>query len=254
MVTGAAFQSLAGQARRLYTEELVKGLAPLVQTICESAQRSLDKPAEPAAALRRRELVQSLLKAAAAWHRSMVVGLRDALQFGVSASRIGELPMPGSHMHTGMTLVDDDTIELEIMTSRLALAIMDRASWEFSDLRSRIAHLEHHAELEPQDLLRAHVLARIVVDAWRAAGLPQNGWREVQQIVHEEFAHLVEECLPRDQPLADRAPCAARGRPAAVDPAPAQPADPAHRLRRRLGHRLRRHLDARHGLTARRRA
>jgi hypothetical protein len=74
-----------------------------------------------------------------------------------------------------MSLVDDDTIELEIMTSRLALAMMDRASWEFSDLRSRIVHLEQRGELEPQDLLRAHVLARIVVDAWRGAGLTQIG-------------------------------------------------------------------------------
>ncbi len=191
MVTGAAFQPLPGQARRLYTEELVKGLPHLVQTVCETAQATLDKPAEPAATLRRRETVQALLKVAAAWHRSMVTGLRDALQHGVSASRIGELPMPSSH--TGMTLVDDDTIELEIMTSRLALAIMDRASWEFSDLRSRIAHLEKRAELDAHDLLRAHVLSRIVVDAWRAAGLPQSGWRELQGVLHDEFAHLVEE-------------------------------------------------------------
>jgi hypothetical protein len=38
MVTGAAFQTLAGQARRLYTEELVKGLAGLVQDACETAK------------------------------------------------------------------------------------------------------------------------------------------------------------------------------------------------------------------------
>jgi hypothetical protein len=191
MVTGAAFQPLAGQARRLYTEEVVKGLPAVIQTICESAQATLDKPAEPAAALRRRELVQVLLKVASPWHRHIVTGLREALQFGVSASRIGELPMPSSH--SGMTLVDDDTIELEIMTSRLALAIMDRASWEFSDLRSRVAHLEQRAELDVHDLLRAHVLSRVVVDAWRAVGLPLSGWRELQQVVHEEFAHLVEE-------------------------------------------------------------
>jgi hypothetical protein len=44
---------------------------------------------------------------------------------------------------------------------------MDRASWEFADLRSRVAHLEGRTELEPHDMLRAHVLARIVFDAWR---------------------------------------------------------------------------------------
>lgn len=191
MVTGAAFQTLAGQARRLYTEELVKGLAGLVQDACETARALLDKPSEHAAMLRRRDLVNSLLKQAPAWHRGMVGGLRNALLYGVSASRVGEFPTPSS-INT-MSLVDDDTIELEIMTSRLALAIMDRASWEFSDLRSRIAHLEQRGELDPNDMLRAHVLARIVVDAWRGAGLTLTDWRELQPVLHEEFAHLAEE-------------------------------------------------------------
>ncbi|MCP5270628.1 MAG: DUF1631 family protein [Burkholderiaceae bacterium] len=195
MVTGAAFQTLAGQARRLYTEELVKGLAGLVQDACETAKALLDKPSEHGTMMRRRDLVQNIMKLAPAWHRGMVGGLRNALLYGVSASRVGEFaPSGGSATVNTMSLVDDDTIELEIMTSRLALAIMDRASWEFSDLRSRIVHLEQRGELEPQDLLRAHVLARIVVDAWRGAGLTQTDWREMQPVLHEEFAHLTEAC------------------------------------------------------------
>ena len=42
-------------------------------------------------------------------------------------------------------------------------------------------------------MLRAHVLARIVFDAWRAAGQTLEGWRELQPVLHEEFALLVEE-------------------------------------------------------------
>lgn len=194
MVTGAAFQTLAGQARRLYTEELVKGLAGLVQDACETAKALLDKPSEHATMMRRRDLVQHIMKQAPAWHRGMVGGLRNALMYGVAASRVGEYPPAGGATVNTMSLVDDDTIELEIMTSRLALAMMDRASWEFSDLRSRVVHLEQRGELEPQDLLRAHVLARIVVDAWRGAGLTQSDWRELQPTLHEEFAHLVEAC------------------------------------------------------------
>jgi hypothetical protein len=43
----------------------------------------------------------------------------------VSAARAADLPLPGTG---GLSLVDDDTIEREILTSRLALAMMDRAS------------------------------------------------------------------------------------------------------------------------------
>ena len=197
MATGASPDPLAGQARRLYTEELVKGLVPLVQAAIDHVRVLLDKPAEHTVFQRRRELTQSLLGGAQAWHKGIVTGLRHALQHGVSATRPGDLlgqsrSGPYSGRET-LSLVSDDTIELEIVTSRLALAIMDRASWEFADLRSRISQLEGRGELDPHDMLRAHVLARIVFDAWRAAGQTLDGWRELQTVLHDEFALLVEE-------------------------------------------------------------
>jgi uncharacterized membrane protein YgcG len=192
MATSASPDSLAGQARRLYTEELVKGLVAVVQTAMDTARALLDKPSEHAAFQRRRELMQSLSTGAQAWHRGIVSGLRAALQGGVSASRTGDIPPPGGSRET-LSLVPDDTIELEIVTSRLALAIMDRASWEFADLRSRVAHLEGRAELDAHDMLRAHVFSRVIFDAWRIAGLTLENWREIQPVLHDEFALLVEE-------------------------------------------------------------
>ena len=192
MVTSASPDSIAGQARRLYTEELVKGLTGMVQSVMDGARALLDKPAEHTVFQRRRDLVQGLMSGAQVWHRGIVTGLRKVLMQGVSVSRPGDLPPLGSG-RDAMTLVPDDTIELEIVTSRLALAVMDRASWEFADLRSRVAHLEGRTELDPHDMLRAHVLARIVFDAWRAAGLTLEGWREMQPTLHDEFSLLVEE-------------------------------------------------------------
>jgi hypothetical protein len=191
MAHSASPDTLAGQARRLYTEELVKGLVALVQAALDGARAQLEKPSEHAVFQRRRDLVQSLMAGAQAWHRGIVGGLRQALAGGPAAARAGDPPPPGSR--DALSLVSDDTIELEIVTSRLALAIMDRASWEFADLRSRISHLENRPELDAHDMLRAHVLARIVFDAWRAAGQTLEGWRELQPVLHEEFALLVEE-------------------------------------------------------------
>jgi hypothetical protein len=202
MATRASPDTIASQARRLYTEELVKGLVGVVQTALDRSRSLLDKPSEHAAFQRRRELVQSLMTGAQAWHRGIVSGLRHALAHGVSASRPSDLPPPGSRTSTSggstsgaasFSLVSDDAIELEIVTSRLALAIMDRASWEFADLRSRVAHLEGRSELDPQDMLRAHVLARIVFEAWRSSAQTLEGWRELQPVLHDEFALLVEE-------------------------------------------------------------
>lgn len=192
MASSASPDSIAGQARRLYTEALVKGLTGVVQAVIDAAGQLFDKPSEHAVFQRRRDLVRGLKTGAQGWHRGMVSGLRTVLQHGVSASRPSDLPAPG-RQRDSLTLVPDDTIELEIVTSRLALAVMDRASWEFADLRSRVAHLEGRSELEPHDMLRAHVLARIVFDAWRASGLNLDGWRDMQPTLHGEFALLVEE-------------------------------------------------------------
>ena len=195
MAQSADYAELSEQARRVYAEQLVKGLPAVVNTLAESARALLDKPSEHVRLQRRRELLHQLQKGAQTWHKTMVNGLRNALLHGVSAVLPSDLPMPGSYAGGGgpLALVDDDTIEREILTSRLALAVMDQAGSEFTDLRARMALLEQREELEPQDMLRAHILSRIVVDAWRSAGCGLESWRELQFSLHEEFAALVAE-------------------------------------------------------------
>ncbi len=192
MAHSADHVAIADQARRIYAEQLVKGLPAMVNSLAETARLLLDKPSEHARFMRRRELLDELKKGAAVWHKTMVNSLRSALLGSVSAARAGDLPLAGAPAGP-LSLVDDDTIEREILTSRLALAVMDQAASEFTDLRARMAALERREELEAQDMLRAHVLARIVVDAWRAAGCSLDSWRELQINLHEELASLVQE-------------------------------------------------------------
>jgi hypothetical protein len=190
MSTGVAPSPLAQQARRRYAEHLIAGLPGVTSAVVETARALQDKPSIPAISLMRRDLAKSLGQSGAAWGQAVADGIRRFAAPGMSATRLSELSASGG---AGLSLVDDDTIEREILTSRLALAIMDRASWEFSDLRSRISSLEKRGELDTHDMLRAHVLARVVLEGWRGVGLNQEGWRELQAVLHDEFAHLVEE-------------------------------------------------------------
>ena len=194
MANRANASALAEQARRLYAEELVKGMPDLIRHLVDNARHALDRPADYQTAQRRRELMQGLQKSARHWLGNMNEGLRQVLSQGALYPAAAE-PARGSSSGSmnGLSLVDDDTIEREILTSRLALAIMDRASWEFTDLRTRVATLEQRQELETHDMLRAHVLARVALDAWRAAGLTPEDWREAQLWLHDEFALLTEE-------------------------------------------------------------
>ena len=190
MSAGAASSHLAQQARRLYADHVVAALPGLSSAVLETARGLLDKAAVPAVVLMRRDLFKALETAGIGWQRSIADGIYQALGQSLSVARAADLPAQGSG---GLSLVDDDTIEREILTSRLALAVMDRASWEFSDLRSRLSSLEKRSELDAHDMVRAHVLARIVLDAWRTSGMSLDGWRELQAVLHDELAHITEE-------------------------------------------------------------
>ncbi len=197
MANHADSTALAALARRFYVEGLLKGLPQVVQAIDSAAREQLGQVAENALVMRRRDAVEDLARASAFWSQAAMGMVRGALLTGViSASRPSDLPPPSGRSaasDAGLSLVDNDTIETEILSSRLALAMMDKASWEFTDLRSRMTTLEGRDELASNDVLRPHVLARIVTSAWRTAALGQETWRTVQASLHEEFSHFAAE-------------------------------------------------------------
>ena len=193
MPTPANPTALAHQARRSYLEALIAGLPGVAQAVDQRSRVLLGQVAEPALTMRRRELLPEFHKAGPFWLQGMTSMLHGARQSGLmSTTRSGDLPLAASRS-AKLSLVDDDTIEQEIVTSKLALAMMDRASWEFSDLRSRMNVLEGRQEMDTNDVIRPHVMARIVTSSWRAAGLGLDVWRQLQGALHEEFALFAEE-------------------------------------------------------------
>jgi hypothetical protein len=201
MATAANQMALAAQARRSYVEGLLNGLPSVVQAVEQGARILLSQVADPATTMRRRDTVEDLSKSHGLWLHGTLAALRAAQQGGgISAVKPADLPAPGTRAglgsladQGGLSLVDNETIEGEILSSRLALAMMDRASWEFTDMRSRMTMLEGRDELDTNDILRPHVLARIVANAWRAGGLSHEAWRTLQTVLHDEFAHFAEE-------------------------------------------------------------
>ncbi|MBW8845896.1 MAG: DUF1631 family protein [Burkholderiales bacterium] len=240
-MTAARNQALATQARRVYLEALVRGMTPLVAAIGQGAGNLLSQGAPHAVMLARRDAVQAWHKLGPNWQMAVVGALRHAALHGVSDNaREHDAAAPAQSQK--MSLVDDSTIEREITSSRLALVMMDRATWEFTDLRTRMQALEAHDDLEPLDLLRAHVIARIALDAWTRVGLDTNVWQLLHHELHEEFAQLISEAyhetnrwliaqkvLPEVdlRPFIRRTAQAAVAATAAASGTPAAPAPPA---------------------------
>jgi Protein of unknown function (DUF1631) len=191
-MTAARNQALATQARRVYLEALVRGMTPLVAAVGQAAGQLLAQGAPHAVMMARRDAVQAWQKFGPNWQMAVVAALRHAAMHGVSdGAREHEPTVPAQSVK--MSLVDDSTIEREITSSRLTLVMMDRATWEFTDLRTRMQALEAHDDLEPLDLLRAHVVARVALDAWTRVGLDANVWQLLHNELHEEFAQLISE-------------------------------------------------------------
>ncbi|MCR8957611.1 DUF1631 domain-containing protein [Variovorax sp. S2] len=84
-----------------------------------------------------------------------------------------------------LELIGDDVMESNILSSRLAQAIQEKASFELSDLRLRIQHLEGTTELDAHDVLRPEALSKLLVDQWLAAGLSRALWARVQDTVQQ---------------------------------------------------------------------
>lgn len=181
MSTGSGSKALAQEARNGYVRWVQKALVPMAQALEERLRQWVSEPCPPDQTMLRRDAWESYQRLKNRWTArfSDLVGQ-------VSASR------PGAGKGE-LSLVDDDTIEQELMASRLALTITERASSEFTDLRSRINALDAGAELATTDVLRPQHVARCAMEGWMAAGLSLAAWKTMQRLLQDEIGAMVAE-------------------------------------------------------------
>jgi hypothetical protein len=90
-----------------------------------------------------------------------------------------------------LELIGDEVVESNILSSRLAQTIHDKAGFELSDLRLRIQHLEGTNEFDAKDVLKPETLAKLLVEQWLAAGLSRGLWTRVQDTVQQGLVEVV---------------------------------------------------------------
>ncbi|MDO9360375.1 MAG: DUF1631 family protein [Polaromonas sp.] len=90
-------------------------------------------------------------------------------------------------------LMGNEVMENKILASRLALRLLDSASWELNDLRLRIQSLEDGDELAKEDIFRPEVLSQKLVEQWTLAPLSRELWLTVQDLIQQRLTkHLLE--------------------------------------------------------------
>jgi hypothetical protein len=83
----------------------------------------------------------------------------------------------------GLQLVGAEVVENKILASRMVLAVMEKVSSKFEDLKVRIRFLEGNEDLEPNDLFRPEVLVLLMVEQWANSGMPGDSWSMVNGVV-----------------------------------------------------------------------
>lgn len=177
---------LVEQARALFTEHAIRVLPGLAQAIGERLSDLASQPDAAREMQERRDAWQAFQQHSAAWLRGTARAWSKASAIPATATR------SRSTENRKFELLGDDVMEDRILASRLALRLLDFASWELNDLRLRVQNLEAAAELHKQDILRPEILAQHLVDQWIHAPLPRQTWLLVQDLIHK---HLGEQLL-----------------------------------------------------------
>jgi hypothetical protein len=181
---------LARQAREQFVMHLDSALIPLAEAIRQRLGAMLDAPGSARERQDRRDAMIAFERVHGAWVDGVRKAWRRAVQPATATAR-ARLDM------ARMELMGDDVVENKILSSRLAMAVQEKASWEMSDLKLRIQHLEGSEELAPEDILRPEALAQLLVEQWSAQQLSRDAWAMVKDVIHQALVEKATEGYQR---------------------------------------------------------
>ena len=173
---------LARQAREQFVARVQAAMAPMHQAIRSRLGELVETGAGSREMHERRDALMDFERKGQAWVQGTVRAWQKAVVPPTATARI--------RLDSGaLELIGDEVMERKILSSRLALAIGEKATWELNDLRLRMQYLEGGDELAGTDVLRPEALCQTLVEQWGAAELTAEAWALVQDVIQR---HLLE--------------------------------------------------------------
>jgi hypothetical protein len=172
---------VARQAREHFLAGLQDTLAPITDAVRARLTDLVDTATSSREGQERRDGLYEFDRQRRTWQDATVRAWRKAVAPATATARV-RLEM------MNLELIGDEVVETKILSSRLAQAISDKASWELNDLRMRMQHLENLDEPGAEDILRPEAIAQLMVEQWTAAGLKRPLWQMVQDIIEQRMA------------------------------------------------------------------
>ena len=184
---------LAGQARELFVGHAARIMPELASGIKLRLSSLMDQGGNVHEAQERRDAWQSFQENGAIWVNATINAWKKALNPPVAKAALT--------LDSGtFELMGNEVMENKILASRLALRLLDSASWELNDLRLRIQGLEGVSELAKGDILRPEVLSQNLVEQWTLAPLSRELWLSVQDLIQQQLTgHLLKSYLAANE-------------------------------------------------------
>ena len=178
---------LARLARERFVGHAAGVLPKLADSIREKLSGLMDQRGTAREMQDRRDAWISFQSNQSIWVQATAAAWKKALTPSNTAS--ARLPLDSGKFE----LMSNEVMENKILASRLALRLLDSASWELNDLRLRVQSLEDVPELAKEDILRPEVLSQNLVEQWTLTPLSRESWLVVQDLIQQHLmTHLLE--------------------------------------------------------------
>ncbi|WP_396270426.1 DUF1631 family protein [Ideonella sp.] len=179
------------QARLFFAEQFVKDAQALLDAAVDSARKLVELTAERSVAQARRDMFQDIQRHAGSWPAQLGEDLRERVSAGDSLSSTATALVSSLAVRVDLSLVDDETVDRDIIMSRLSLALQDVTTWEYTDLRARLVKVSQREDLNDTDVFKAQNIARLLVKSWMAVGLSLKTWQALEQDMHKACGQLL---------------------------------------------------------------
>ena len=132
----------------------------------------------------RRDALLAYQKLSRNWTQGTATAWRQAL---TPPKEVAKGPLDSSMLE----LIGNDVVENKILSSRLALGVIEKAGSTLNDLRLRMRELESAQEMSSHDILRPEVICHLLVEQWCNAGMARESWINVQDVIQQSMLEAI---------------------------------------------------------------